>query len=225
MDKEITTRVLGIISLASPILLIHGYGEDASVWDTWRNWLTADNFTNVYPITFKDDDPCGSVASHASELSGMVDDILNDTGSKQVDIVAFSKGGLDARWYVSHNPDKVANLVMIGTPNLGTPAAYMEVTPCWFGSMAGREDLLPGSNATQVPDRMSTNYWTISGNHPVPCFIVMQRWDCYISENDGFVEVESSKSHYESLGVFAYNHSSLLTQKDVYEKVLPHLKK
>ena len=182
------------------------------------------NFTNVYPIIFKHDDECGSVKDHATELSGIVDKILNDTGSERVNIVGHSKGGLDARWYIGHEgADKVSNLVMIGTPNLGTPSARMEVTPCWFQGSAGREDMVPGSDPTQTPDRANTNYYTVAGNYSVPCFITLERHVCYIVENDGFVTVESAlgKSHYVSLGVFPYNHSSLLTQKDIYQKVLP----
>ena len=50
-----------------PILLIHGYGEDSSVWNSWRYWLGANNFSSVYPITFSND-KCGSVEEHATEL-------------------------------------------------------------------------------------------------------------------------------------------------------------
>ena len=204
--------MFGVILLANPILLIHGYAEDSSVRDSWKDWLTADNFTNVYTITFKHDDQCGSVKDHATELSK----IINDMDSEKVDIITHSKGGLDVR---NSNTDKVANLVMIGTPNRGIRRHTIDVTTCAFQSQAGREDLLPGSKATQVPDRESTNY-TVAGNYAVPCYIVMERHTCYITENDGFVTVESAKSHYKSLGVFPFNHTALLTQKDIYEKVI-----
>lgn len=211
---------LGIIILASPIILVHGYSDDSSVWDSWVSWLKSDNITMVYPIAFKDE--CGTVADNAAELSNKINKILNDTGSEKVNIVAHSKGGLDARYYISNfDAEKVENLIMIGTPNEGTPAAYMEVTPCWFQGSAGREDLLPGSNPTQSPDQDDTNYYTVAGNYGVPCFITLERWTCYITENDGFVTVDSAKSHYTSLGTFPYNHEQLLEQKDIYQKILP----
>ena len=50
-----------------PILLIHGYGEDSSIWNSWRNWLEANSFLRVCPITFSDD-KYGSVEEHATEL-------------------------------------------------------------------------------------------------------------------------------------------------------------
>ena len=50
----------------------------------------------VYPITFSND-KCGSVEEYATELNNIVNRILQNTGSQKVNIVAHSKGGLDAR--------------------------------------------------------------------------------------------------------------------------------
>jgi triacylglycerol esterase/lipase EstA (alpha/beta hydrolase family) len=89
----------------------------------------ADNFSRVYPITFHND-KCGSVEEHAMESNGIINEILHNTGGKKVSIVAHSKGSLDARWYIANSGiDKVANLIMIGTPNSGSPAAWLS---SWF---------------------------------------------------------------------------------------------
>ena len=46
-----------------PVLLIHGYMEDAIVWNKWVDLLKKDGISAVYPITFKQsDDECGSAA-------------------------------------------------------------------------------------------------------------------------------------------------------------------
>jgi triacylglycerol esterase/lipase EstA (alpha/beta hydrolase family) len=111
-----------------PIILIHGYAQDRSVWNTWVSWLREDNFTNIYPIKFQHDDKCGSVQEHASELSSIIDEILEETSEDQVNIVGHSKGGLDARAYLAMDTSKVANLIMIGTPNAGSPAALWDFT-------------------------------------------------------------------------------------------------
>jgi pimeloyl-ACP methyl ester carboxylesterase len=211
-----------------PILLIHGYGEDYSIWTSWINWLRADHFdmTKVYSINFTNDDECGSVAQHATELTNIVNRILNETHSDKVNIVAHSKGGLDARWYIAHDNAKVANLIMIGTPNSGTTAAFWQYYGCPFGSDF---DLFQGSHATQVEDRtQSTHYYAIAGNLAIPCFLVSPFFSsCYFLPNDGFVTVSSAQSspyvYYPSLGVFLYNHFGLYSHKDVYEKVLPIL--
>lgn len=216
-----------------PILLIHGYGEDSRIWNSWSGWLGAHSFSKVYPITFQDD-RCGSVAEHATELSNMVNGILQNTGSQKVNIVAHSKGGLDARWYIAHGgADKVANLIMIGTPNSGSPAAWVDITGCPFGSDI---DLLPGSAATQVVDRpQSTHYYTIIGNY-LPdntCWIGLILYhdggNCFIpGEDDLLVPVFSAESsphlHYAILGqTLPYDHFALLKHRNVFERTIPIL--
>ncbi len=212
-----------------PILLVHGYAEDSSIWNPWINWLAADNFSKVYTITFQND-RCGSVVQHAVELKNMVDRILSETGSQKINIIAHSKGGLDARLYISSSIlDKVANLIMIATPNSGTPAAYGDFTGCPVGSDS---DLFPGSTATQVVDKpQSTSYYTVTGDW-LPydlCFAPLNNGgSCFIpGHDDGLVPVYSAQSSpsytYTSLGIFPYDHMQIVQQKDVYEKVLPIL--
>jgi pimeloyl-ACP methyl ester carboxylesterase len=224
------------ISNNLPVLLIHGYNENPNIWDSWKNWLQADGFSNVYAISFHDD-KCGSVVDHAAELTGIVNKILHNTGSQKVNIVAHSKGGLDARWYMAHGggADKVANLIMIGTPNSGSPAAVWDITGCPLGS---DKDLLPGSAATQVADRsQSAHYYTIAGNWrpnqlcPTSMFggWVPDGGNCLIpGKDDLFVSVDSAAasphSHYIPLGPpFPYDHFALLTHRDVFDKTLPKL--
>lgn len=234
------------VSNRLPILLIHGYGENSKIWDSWIDWLRGDHFDNttskVYLITFPNDDECGSAEQHAVDLKDIVNSILSTTHSDRVNMVAHSKGGLDARWYIADkaaNPiDKVANLIMIGTPNSGTraiiPAAFGWNVLCPSGSK-GLKDLLPGSDATRTVDRpKSTHYYTIAGYYspysPFPnCFYPIPfSGNCLLgSNNDLLVTVSSvqcSPDHcYNSLEDFPYNHLELLKHKDVYEKVLPIL--
>ena len=171
---------------------------------------------------------------HAMELKGIVDNILSETHSEKVNIVAHSKGGLDARWYIANSDtDKVANLVMIGTPNAGSPAAFVDITGCPFGSDS---DLTPGSQATRVVDLpQSTNYYTIAGNWmPNDLCLVGLVWvndggNCFIpGQDDGLVAVDSVESspNYIPLGQpVPYDHFHLLEHKDVYEMALPILER
>jgi pimeloyl-ACP methyl ester carboxylesterase len=230
------------ISNRLPILLIHGYGEPSNKWDSWIDWLSGDHFDNttskIYSITFPNADECGSAKQHAGELRDIVNSILSATHSDKVNIVAHSKGGLDARGYIAdNNIDKVANLIMIGTPNAGTTAAI----PAAFGwdllcpsSSEGIKDLLPYSDATRAVDRpQGTHYYTIAGYYsPIPnCYYPPAYWfsgNCFLgANNDILVTVSSAQCNpdhcYNSLGVFPYDHLGLLTHKDVYEKVLPIL--
>lgn len=215
-----------------PILLIHGYNEYPSILDSWRGWLQADNFSNIYSIRFQDD-KCGSVEAHAAELNNIVNGILHDTGYEKVNIVAHSKGGLDARWYIGHSGiDKVANLIMIGTPNSGSPSAVWDISGCLPGSDS---DLFPGSSATEVVDRpQSTHYYTIAGNWMSDnvCWIGIFEYrdggNCFIpGPDDLLVPLNSAESsphyNYMLLGIFPYSHVELLQHRDVYERVFPIL--
>lgn len=142
-----------------PVLLVHGYYEDASIWKTWKEFLDEDNIP-FYTITFQQsDDKCGSAIEHASELNNMNQEILDSTNYEQVNIVGHSKGGLDARVYLASGTDDVANLIMIGTPNDGSPLAELSdiCGPAVY-------DLRRGASATHAEQNPNTNYYTISGN-------------------------------------------------------------
>ena len=57
-----TAGAAGATKKPLPVLLIHGYASDASVWTKWEDLLKKDGIP-FYPITFyKSDDKCGSAA-------------------------------------------------------------------------------------------------------------------------------------------------------------------
>ena len=156
-----------------PVLLIHGYLNDNSVWDEWVDNLETDGF-NVQAVKFDGNDKCGSAADHAKQLKKIVEDFKISTGSDKINIVGHSKGGLDARVYLANNPSigDVANLIMIGTPNAGSPRAENRDPEVinnanWICSPFSDQainDLIPGSAATQVKKNNHTQYYTIAGD-------------------------------------------------------------
>lgn len=135
-----------------PVILVHGWDEDASIWQTWKGLLKNDNVTS-YAVTFiNSDDKCGSSQDHAAELGSFIKDVKRNTHSGQVNVVAHSKGGLDARVYLANGTKQdVVNLIMIGTPNEGSPLAY-STSAC----MPGTLDLLPGASAGNAPTNPNT---------------------------------------------------------------------
>jgi pimeloyl-ACP methyl ester carboxylesterase len=139
-----------------PIILIHGYRQDASSWNIWLDLLKDDRIA-VYPITFKQsDDSCGSTADHARELGQFVEQVKQETHSEKVNLVGFSKGGLDARVYLQDGNNNVANLIMIGTPNGGAPLAFLD-TSC----TPAADDM---ERPTQARQNHNTMYYTIYGD-------------------------------------------------------------
>jgi len=205
-------------STTLPVLLIHGYMEDAAVWNKWVDLLKKDDIS-VYPITFKQsDDKCGSSAEHAKELSKIIGQIKDETGKNKVNIVGHSKGGLDARVYLANNTKDVANLVMIGTPNAGSPLAESSeiCTPAVY-------DLRPGAAATEVKMNPNTKYYTIAGdwnpklgNCQLTLALPMEESSSSTlpKPNDGIVPLSSveSQDYFINLGHSKSCHSNLMSE-------------
>jgi hypothetical protein len=201
-----------------PVLLIHGYMEDAIVWNKWIDLLKKDGIS-AYPITFKQsDDKCGSAADHAKELSNIIGQIKKETGQNKVNIVGHSKGGLDARVYLANNTQDVANLIMIGTPNSGSPLAQTSeiCTPAVY-------DLRPGSAATEVKMNPNTKYYTIAGdwnpelgNCQLTPFLPVEQsgFSNLPKPNDGIVPLSSveSQDYFINLGHSKSCHSNLMSE-------------
>jgi pimeloyl-ACP methyl ester carboxylesterase len=201
-----------------PVLLIHGYLSDASAWKKWEDLLKKDNIP-VFPITFnQSDDKCGSAAEHAKELSNQIANVKDQTGQYKVNIVGHSKGGLDARMYLANNTQEVTNLIMIGTPNAGSPLAINNgiCAPAVY-------DLRPEAADTKVKENPNTQYYTIagdwnpdSGNCDLSIFSPIQRggYDSLPKPNDGMVPISSVESleYSDSLGHSKSCHSNLLSE-------------
>ncbi|HSO39414.1 MAG TPA: alpha/beta fold hydrolase [Labilithrix sp.] len=106
-----------------PIVLVHGFTGSRTLW----------NFVDVPEALAQDGHrvfhtqlhPFGTPDENAKVLSAQVDEVLRTTGAARVNLVAHSKGGLDARAYISNFKagDKVASLTTIASPNHGTAIA------------------------------------------------------------------------------------------------------
>ncbi|MDQ3971550.1 MAG: alpha/beta fold hydrolase [Thermoproteota archaeon] len=228
MDKKnnIVTVLIAVISIAIivsgsfvsiansqsekplPVLLIHGYAEDAAIWKKWEELLKKDGI-QFFTITFKDsDDKCGSAEQHAKELEKRVQDIKQQSGAQKINIVGHSKGGLDARVFLDiTDTTDVANLIMIGTPNAGSPAAETNdaCAPAIF-------DLRPGANATRAEMNPNIKYYTITGDW-LPA---VQGNPAIPGHDDGLVPVESveSEGYFQSLGRTEHGHAELLQEQE-----------
>ena len=128
--------------LQRPVLLIHGFTSAPENWKNMRTWLTStsangdggivdsnapsvDAQAKVFLMKFSR--PYNSTKTNAAELRQVIDKICSSTGSKEIDLVGHSMGGLDARYYLEQGGEKVKNLVMIATPNHGSVLADNEL--------------------------------------------------------------------------------------------------
>ena len=188
---------------AIPVLLIHGWNEGSGGdfpihFNVWEHQLNQDKIPFCIISFEQSSDACGSSADHAKELAQIVQNIISETGQNQVNIVGYSKGGLDARVYLASNltNDDVANLIMVGTPNAGSGFAVGS-----FICVPAVFDLLHGSDATQAEKNTHTKYHTIAGI----CFIFPIKGDGLVSESS-----VNSQPYFHRLGFSSNCHLNLL---------------
>ena len=135
-----------------------------------------------------------------------------------MNIVGHSKGGLDARVYLANNTQDVANLIMIATPNAGSPISQTSeiCAPAVY-------DLRAGSAATQVEMNPNTKYYTIAGdwnpeskNCQITPFLPFEQsgFSTLPKPNDGMVPLSSveSQDYFVSLGHSKSCHSNLMSE-------------
>ncbi|MFR0357766.1 esterase/lipase family protein [Streptomyces sediminimaris] len=103
-----------------PVVLLHGFIDNRSVFVLLRRSLAQHGRQQVESLNYS---PLTCDIRTAAELLGRhVEEICERTGSRQVDIVGHSLGGLIARYYVQRlgGDTRVRTLVTLGTPHSGT---------------------------------------------------------------------------------------------------------
>lgn len=106
-----------------PVLLLHGFIDNRSVFVLLRRSLRRHGWRHVVTLNFSLF-TC-DVRTAAALLARHVEEVCARTGSPQVDIVGHSLGGLIARYYVQRmgGDTRVRTLVTLGTPHTGTHLA------------------------------------------------------------------------------------------------------
>ena len=118
-----------IIPAPRPLLLVHGWMSGAQTWATMRQKIR-----DMYgvPTCTIEVGPQDSIRDNADRIEQVLRGGLKETwGVEQFNILAHSKGGLDARWYTNtlSNEDysgDIHRVLQIATPNRGSRmAAYL----------------------------------------------------------------------------------------------------
>jgi triacylglycerol lipase len=125
------------MSLRYPVLLVHGIFDRSSVMKPLRQFLESEGFRVVAP----DLTPCdGSLA--ISSLAEQLDQFVQKEipPDEAFSIVAFSMGGLVARYYlqIRTGAERTRTLVTLGSPHNGSALAF-------FRNGDGFRDLRQGS--------------------------------------------------------------------------------
>ncbi|GAB2861338.1 alpha/beta fold hydrolase [Streptomyces deserti] len=103
-----------------PVVLLHGFIDNRSVFVLLRRSLAQHGRHRIESLNYS---PLTCDIRVAAELLGRhIEEICERTGSRQVDVVGHSLGGLIARYYVQRlgGDTRVRTLVTLGTPHSGT---------------------------------------------------------------------------------------------------------
>lgn len=104
-----------------PILMVHGvFFRDMKYLNYWGR-IPRELIRNGAQVYYGNQQSAASVEDSAAELAERITEIVNTTGCGKVNIIAHSKGGLDARYALSAlGMDKyTASLTTVCTPHRG----------------------------------------------------------------------------------------------------------
>ena len=114
MDKSCQTRY--------PIVLIHGAGFRDLKWPVYWGRIPAALQRRGAVIRYGLQDCWASTETNAAEIVRRIDEILAETGAEKVNLIAHSKGGLEARMAASSlgAGAKIASITTVATPHRGS---------------------------------------------------------------------------------------------------------
>jgi triacylglycerol esterase/lipase EstA (alpha/beta hydrolase family) len=132
-----------------PVLLIHGYGCNRAMWFEFSQGLAAAGHSceamNLEPVF-------GSIDQYPALIEQATQSLMQQTGAKQIAIVAHSMGGLATRAFMNtctpEQNQRIAKVVTLGTPHQGTVHAtlgqgqntqQMRINSPWRSALVKRE--------------------------------------------------------------------------------------
>ncbi|MFL6138252.1 MAG: esterase/lipase family protein [Frankiaceae bacterium] len=109
----------------TPILLVHGFVDNRSVFALLRRQLRRRGFGRIGALNYSVF--TADVRTAAQQLADAVERLVDETGFERVHLVGHSLGGLVARYYVQRmgGDERVHTLVTLGTPHGGTRSAHL----------------------------------------------------------------------------------------------------
>ena len=227
-----------------PLVLVHGLWSSWKAWETWQNILTTTHSYDwkAFPVgehpdkgvmntggSFLSTQPTKSIGENANELEKYIRYAQEDRNAWHIDVVAHSMGGLISRYYISQmmkplaedGRPQIAHLVMLGTPNMGSPCA--DVMNVVFESLGEnveavrqlRQDYVEGFNKVNK-QRKGVKFSALAGN-PLPTMCKQIVW------NDGVVPVPSAKWTVADNAESKSLHTDLTGTSDFSSFVRPRL--
>ena len=226
-----------------PLVLVHGLWSNWRAWEAWQNILTTSHSYDwkAFPVGEKPDKglmntggeflstgPTNGIFENSQQVGKYIRYAQEERNAWHVDVVAHSMGGLITRHYI-HNfmpptPNgrpQVAHLVMLGTPNMGSPCA--DVMNSTFEVLGKNVEAMRQLKPSVVAEfnRVTTNrkgvkFSVLAGN-PLPVMCKTVVW------NDGVVPVESAIWQIKDNALSKNVHTDLTGTADFSSFVKPRL--
>ena len=134
-----------------PLLLIHGLNlRDDWIFSYWGS-VTSTLEAHGAKVYLSGQDAWGAIPENARALSRRAGEILAETGAEKLNLLAHSKGGLEARYLISTLgfAGHAASLTTICTPHRGSQAA---------------EEWLKRERICRLAGRWAENFWRARGD-------------------------------------------------------------
>ena len=226
-----------------PLVLVHGLWSNWRAWESWQNILTTAHSYDwkAFPVgeradkglmntggEFMSSGPTNGIFENSQQVGKYIRYAQEERNAWHVDVVAHSMGGLITRHYI-HNfmpesPDgrpQVSRLVMLGTPNMGSPCA--DVMNSTFEVLGKNVEAVRQLRPSVVEEfnRVNTNrkgvkFSVLAGN-PLPVMCKTVVW------NDGVVPVESAVWKIRDHALSKNVHTELTGTSDFSSFVKPRL--
>ncbi len=105
-----------------PLVLIHGAGFRDLKWPVYWGRIPGALEQHGATVYYGLQDSWGSVETNGEMIVSRIDAILTETGADKVNLIAHSKGGLEARMAASSlgYGEKIASITTIATPHRGS---------------------------------------------------------------------------------------------------------
>ena len=141
-----------------PLLMVHGMGfRDRKHLNYWGR-IPAKLIRRGAKVFYGGQDSAGSVGDSAARLAKSLEAALESSGAEKVNIIAHSKGGLEARLLASMGyADRIASISTINTPHNGslTVDRLMRLPSPLIRLAARLTDLWMKLLGDECPDSMS----------------------------------------------------------------------
>jgi len=191
-----------------PILFVHGFSENATLWNTMISRFEKDGYPKSYLRAYTYETSQSNKTDAEQIVKPEVENLLKTTGASQVDIVSHSMGSLNTRWYIKFDggEPKVNDWVSLGGPNHGTNTAnFCPLTSC-VEMRVGSTFLSELNAGDETPGVVNYGTWWS------PC-------DEIISPHSSVLLTGATNTETACI-----SHSALTTDETVYKQVREFIK-